>query len=167
MYEGFFRVAVASPAVVVADTVTNASNIIALMNQADKSDADLVVFPEMAVTGYTCGDLFHSETLLRGASAALEQIAQASAKCRGLVAVVGVPVRRGAKLFNCAAVVAQGSVRALVPKTYIPNYNEFYERRWFDAAPDDFVEPAFGTNVLVEHRGVKIGVEICEDLWTP
>ena len=167
MYEGFFRVAVASPAVVVADTVTNASNIIALMNQADKSDADLVVFPEMAVTGYTCGDLFHSETLLRGASAALEQIAQASAKCRGLVAVVGVPVRRGAKLFNCAAVVAQGSVRALVPKTYIPNYNEFYERRWFDAAPDDLVEPAFGTNVLVEHRGVKIGVEICEDLWTP
>ena len=167
MYEGFFRVAVASPAVVVADTVTNASNIIALMNQADKSDADLVVFPEMAVTGYTCGDLFHSETLLRGASAALEQIAQASAKCRGLVAVVGVPVRRGAKLFNCAAVVAQGSVRALVPKTYIPNYNEFYERRWFDAAPDDLVEPAFGSNVLVEHRGVKIGVEICEDLWTP
>ena len=167
MYEGFFRVAVASPSVVVADTESNAANIIDLIRQADAKGADVVVFPEMAVTGYTCGDLFHSETLLRGASEALDSIAKATEKCRGLVAVVGVPVRRGARLFNCAAVVAQGSVRALVPKTYIPNYNEFYERRWFDSAPEGLVEPAFGSNVLFEHHGVKVGVEICEDLWTP
>ena len=167
MYEGFFRVAAASPSVVVADTATNCCNIISLMKQADEAGADLVVFPEMCITGYTCADLFHSETLLQGASKGLEDIASASAKFPGLVAVVGLPVRRGARLYNCAAVVAQGAVKALVPKTYIPNYNEFYERRWFDAAPQAPVEAAFGTDILIEHRGVKIGIEICEDLWTP
>ena len=109
MYEGFFRVAAASPSVVVADTATNCCNIISLMKQADEAGADLVVFPEMCITGYTCADLFHSETLLQGASKGLEDIASASAKFPGLVAVVGLPVRRGARLYNCAAVVAQGA----------------------------------------------------------
>jgi len=172
MTDGFFRVASCSPAVHIADPEANADEILGLMRRAAGEGASLAVFPELCVTGYTCADLFHQHTLLRAASRALERIVGQMPS--GLpCAVVGAPVAVGDALYNCAVFVAPGRVLAAVPKTYLPEYNEFYEKRWFAPAPagtgvcsvagrDDV---PFGQGIGVEVDGVAVAAELCEDLW--
>lgn len=176
MHQGFFRIACASPEVRVADTRANADNIIALIDQAYKAGAEAVVFPEMCVTAYTCADLFHQQALLDGSREALRLIAAATASRRGMLVAVGAPVRHDSSLYNCAVLFADGIPLCAVAKTYIPGYNEFYEKRWFEAAPAaigsvslwrDATAVPFGAGFIVDFNGVNIGVEICEDLWTP
>lgn len=169
---GFFRVVAAVPAVQPADCETNVASIIALLDYLRKVSPSLVVFPEMSVTGYTCGDLFHNRTLLDGVVRAIERLDRYSRVC-DMAFVVGAPVEHCGALYNCALVFCHGLI-AVVPKTYVPNYNEFYEKRWWASAPEANAEVAlcgrmipFGTHLLVDCLGVRVGVEICEDLWTP
>lgn len=169
MKNGFYRIACASPGVTVADTAACTQRILELASEAWQRGADIAVFPELCVTAYTCGDLFHNRALLDGATASLEKIKVASADMSGLCIVVGAPVICGTSLYNCAVFITDGKIKAYVPKTYIPNYNEFYEKRWFASGANvstclDGIP--FGTDILVQHNGVRIGAEICEDLWT-
>ncbi len=161
MKNGFFRVAAAAPRVTVADTVANTDRIIELARRAHEAGADAVVFPEMSVTAYTCADLFHNTTLLDGAARGIDAIVSASAGMPGLLIMVGAPLRKGTALFNAAYAVCEGRIVATVEKTYIPNYNEFYERRWFQPSEN---APA---SVIISHKGVQLAIEICEDLWVP
>ncbi|MEG2613864.1 MAG: NAD(+) synthase [Alistipes sp.] len=169
---GFLKVAAAVPHVRVADCAWNAEHIIALTQQAAQRGVEIVAFPELSVTGYTCGDLFLQSTLLMAADEALEQIIKATRKLP-LALVVGIPVAHGNELYNCAAVVAQGRILGVVPKSYIPNYAEFYEARWFasgaEIASDTIAlagqEADFGTDLTFNLNGVEFGIEICEDLW--
>ena len=158
MNNGFLRVAAACPPVSVADVDANVTNILALCRELDAKGVEIVVFPELSVTAYTCADLFHNQTLLDAADNGLRAIAEYTRSTK-MAVIVGVPVRENGMLTNCGALVRDGRVD-LVRKTFIPNYNEFYERRWFApgvAMPDNTFEVA----------GVTIGIEICEDLWTP
>lgn len=174
MKNGFFRTACASPLVSVADTKANAARIIALMHRAVEAGADMLVLPELSVCGYTCGDLLHNATLLEGVDEALRAIA--AADCPGLLTVVGAPVRIGSSLYNCAVVVGGGRILAVCPKYFLPNYNEFYEKRWFASALSlrpqtidiaSFKDVPAGGPILIRHKGVLVATEICEDLWTP
>jgi NAD+ synthase (glutamine-hydrolysing) len=174
---GFLRVAAATPALRVADCPFNAAQIVSLLRQAESEAMRLVVFPELCLTGYTCADLFQHPTLLRGAIDALEQVARATADYSGL-AVVGLPLLVDDQVFNVAAVLHQGAVLGVVPKSFIPNYKEFYEARWFAAAATARSREIsllggrvpFGTDHLFAAADVEaltVGVEICEDLWVP
>lgn len=129
----FIRVAAAVPPVAVANPAQNALHCIKMAQEAEKNSPQLVVFPELCLTGYTCGDLFFQQALLTGAKAALTQVVAAS---KGLQAVlaVGLPLKIGGELYNCAVILHRGKVYGVVPKTYIPTYNEFYEQRWFSSA---------------------------------
>lgn len=181
---GFYRVAAAVPSVRVGDPRANAERTLALLRRAADEGCELVVFPELGLTGYTCGDLFGQDVLLRGAVEQLEWFAERSAEFYEGIAVVGLPIRVSGRLYNVAAVVQDGSVRGLVPKQHLPTYKEFYERRWFAPGRSDHPplttplrgEPApLSTNLLFsDRRGaaprpmeVVIGVEVCEDLWVP
>ena len=170
---GYVKVAAAVPVTALADCAENASSIVAMMREAEAGGVDIAVFPELSVTGYTCGDLFLQPKLLRDAEAALAGIVDASVGCRTAV-IVGVPVAEGGRLYNCAAVVAGGELLGLVPKINIPNYSEFYEARWFASGAG--VEGRqlqfagcgcvpFGTDLLFRQGEALFGVEICEDLW--
>ena len=178
----FIRIACAVPPVKVGDVQKNARDICACIEKADAQNADLIVFPEMSLTGYTCQDLFHQELLHQGVKAGMKEIAACSKAHPNLTVVVGLPVRVGMRMFNCAAVAVNGSV-TLTAKRYIPNYNEFYEKRWFNSGAD-LPEAGIripGSELGLEQEelllgnalvftigdGVKVGVEICEDLWTP
>lgn len=173
---GYIRVAAVAPRVNVADVKANVEHIISSLDSLARQGVRIAVFPEMGVTAYTCADLFHSETLLSAAETGVASIADATAGM-DLMAVIGAPVRVGGTLYNCAIAVARGEILAIVPKTYVPNYNEFYERRWWASAPDASLAPrsvrfagreaAFGTDILVDVAGVRVGFEICEDLWAP
>lgn len=174
----FVRVAVVVPDVRVADPQFNARRTVALLEEAAQRRAMLAVFPELGLTGYTCEDLFHQQVLLDGAATALRDVARASAGLSTL-AVVGIPVRVDGLLFNCAAVVHRGRILGVVPKTYPPNYREFYELRHF--APASYAGTReidlagqrgvpFGSQLLFEaddQPGFIVAAEICEDLWTP
>ena len=127
---GFVKVAAAVPQVAVADCARNAERIVALAQQAARRGVELVAFPELAVTGYTCADLFLQPALLDAADEALGEIMRQTRKLP-LALIVGLPLRHEDRLYNCAAVVAQGRLLGVVPKSYIPNYAEFYEARWF------------------------------------
>ena len=162
MKSGFFRVAAAAPRVTVADTVANTERIIDLARQAHAAGADAIVFPEMSVTAYTCADLFHNTTLLNGAERGIADICTASKDMPGLLILVGAPLQRDGALYNAAYAICEGSIAATVEKTYVPNYNEFYERRWWQPS----TEYAHGSTII-RHKGVELGVEICEDLWVP
>lgn len=157
---GFVKVGAAIPFVRVADVEYNVSRIKSLIDQAVKEGVDILTFPELCVTGYTCQDLFRNTFLLDEADAALDQLKD---YCRNLplVTIVGVPVRRDNRLFNAAAVIAGDSCH-IVNRTYLPNYNEFYEKRWF--SPEEFES---SPRIFELPTGVKFGVEICEDLWSP
>lgn len=170
MKHGFFRVGAASPAIKVADTVHNATNIIELMSSAAQSGIDLTVFPELCVSGYTCGELFHNRTLLDGVDSGLKRIAEASAAYPGSAFVVGAPVELNGTLYNCAVVVCAGEIIGYIPKTYLPDYNEFYETRWYRAAPRKPMTlngKPFQAGAVFSFKGVKFSAEICEDLWVP
>ena len=170
---GFCRVTAASHPITVADPHANAAAIINRLESL--RDSDVVVFGELSLTGYTCADLFSQDVLLRGALEALQTIVEASVEVQQLV-VVGLPVRVGPGLYNVAAAICAGKVVAVVPKQYLPTYQEFYESRWFAAA--DGSEPSridlgplgevpFGIDVLIKSDELVVGIEICEDLWMP
>lgn len=173
---GYIRVAAVAPRVNVADVEANVEHTVRALADMAAKGVRVAVLPEMGVTAYTCADLFHSETLLASAEAGVAAIADATA-AMDLMAVVGAPVRVEGTLYNCALAIARGEILAIVPKTYVPNYNEFYERRWWASAPDAALAPrtvrfagreaAFGTDILVDVAGVKVGFEVCEDLWAP
>lgn len=176
---GIIRAEAASPNLRVADCDYNTKQIIAAMQDADRQGSQLVVFPELAITGYTCGDLFLQHPLQQAAADAVKQLATAT-EALNLIAVVGVPLIVRGKLYNCAAVLANGKVLGVVPKTHLPNYGEFYEKRWFATAPTETTqehfsfspdEPVFfGTRLLFHCRQLPaftLAVEICEDLWAP
>ena len=174
----FVRVAVAIPEVRVADPGWNATHTLELMRSAAHRHACLVVFPELGITAYTCEDLLHQETLLEAAQQALVRIAAASADIP-VTAIVGLPLRLEGRLYNCAAVISQGRILGIVPKTYLPNYREFYEARHFTAGDQaltqtvdlpDFPGIPFGTHLAfraVNQPLFTLAVEICEDLWVP
>lgn len=171
---GFVRVAAAVPLVNVADCPYNALQTIALLEEAEQKDVQVVCFPELGLTGYTCADLFHQQRLLDAAEQALLQIVQRSATLQ-ILSLVGMPLRVGNRLVNVAVAIQGGKILAVIPKTWLPNYDEFYEKRWFVSACDvqnthvelgGHVVP-FGTNILLTSGNVRIGVELCEDLWMP
>lgn len=173
---GFFRVAAASPSVKPSDVAYNLEQIAIMTDKADADGVSLLVFPELSVTGYTCADLFGQELLLRAAEQAVESLKTKSLAWQTAV-LVGVPVPFAGRLYNCAALIKAGRLYGLVPKTYLPNYNEFYEGRWFSSARDFMPEPATlfyaGEDVILSPLQVfkigraRVAVEICEDLWTP
>ncbi|MDR1510836.1 MAG: NAD(+) synthase, partial [Synergistaceae bacterium] len=175
-FDGYIRVAAATPQVRVADCDFNSKQIAGLMEKASDDEVRLICFPELCITGYTCGDLFLQDTLLREALAALSRLARESARFP-LVAVVGLPFLFDAKLYNAAAVLCGGKVLGFVPKSYIPNYGEFYEARHFSPAPPaistarfDNCDVPFGTRVLFKYEDDAdfcVAAEICEDLWIP
>ena len=173
---GFVRAAAASPALRVADCAYNAQQIIAAMRAHAADGVQLLCLPEFSLTGYTCSDLFLQATLLQGAEKGLADILSASAEL-DILTLVGLPVRHNAKLYNCAAVVCRGELLGLVPKTYLPNYGEFYEKRHFvpamrEAECIEFAgqETLIGTDLLFACKQLPdfvLGVEVCEDLWAP
>lgn len=177
MRQGFIKVAALTPKVKVADTTYNREQICMLIDEAQEKSAKILVFPELCITGYTCGDLFYQELLLREAKKELLAIAKYTERKDCLV-FVGLPLEHQGKLYNVAAAIAQGKVLGLVPKTHIPNYNEFYERRHFVsgmkqpvpvALDEDIIVP-MGTQILFQCRqmpALKIAAEICEDVWAP
>ena len=174
---GFTRVAVAMPRVRIADPAWNAARTIEQLREAAAGGAALVAFPELGLAAYSCDDLFHQHALLEGCEAALAEVAAAT---RGLamVAIVGLPLRVEQLLYNCAAVLHEGRVLGIVPKSYLPNYAEFYEARQFNPAGHAGTEHVllggervpFGSQLLfesVDRPLLKLHVEICEDVWVP
>ena len=178
MKDGFIKVGAAALPLTVADVTGNAEIIRERMIQADGLGLNLVVFPELCVTGYSCGDLFYSDVLQRSAMDALESLTAAT---EGLypVAVIGLPVRYRGKLYNCAAVLHDGHCLGIVPKVHLPNHGEFYEQRQFTSGADLPASAAvmvrgepvpMGTDLLFAHETLDnytFGVEICEDMWAP
>jgi len=170
---GFFRAVAAAPAVHLADCKANAAEISRMLGEIKAVGPDLVVFPEMCLTGYSCADLFHSGTLLDGAVDALAAVADATRALSGVV-LVGMPLRVGGSLYNCAVALSGGAPLGAIPKSYVPDYNEFYEKRWWQPAPSTTThisllrhEIPFGTAQLFRCGDALVGAEICEDLWTP
>ena len=172
---GFLRVAAASPVLRVADVTFNLEQISGLIEQAAADNCQVLVFPELALTGYTCADLFFQQILLEKVEDALLELARVSSDCPLLI-VVGAPLEQSGKLYNCGVVINQGQIAGVVPKTFIPNTNEFYEERWFSSAVDrtsaeirigDLNVP-FGEDLLFQHQAFReccIGIEVCEDAW--
>jgi NAD+ synthase (glutamine-hydrolysing) len=175
---GFLRVAAASPDLRLADCPFNADRTLALMARAEGQGVNLIVFPECGLTGYTCHDLFHHQTLLKAAEDALLRIVERSAAIYSGIAIVGLPMAVEGQVYNCAAVIHEGKILGIVPKTYLPNYKEFYDARYFTPADDATFNHAevggesipFGRNLLFDcgnMPGFILAVEICEDLWMP
>src|SRR6266545_2360338 len=174
----FIRVAIGIPEVRVADPAFNGSRMVALMKKAAEHAACLVLFPELGLSAYTCEDLFHQEALLDGCRAALAEILAASREIP-VIGIVGLPLQVDSLLFNCAAVIQRGRILGIIPKTYLPNYREFYELRQFtpaDCAVRETIDlPGqqdipFGNRLLFqaeENRLYTFAVEICEDVWVP
>jgi NAD+ synthase (glutamine-hydrolysing) len=175
---GFVRVAAAVPSLRVADCDFNVERITALMARAEAEQVDVLVFPELAITGYTCADLFHQFALQRAALESLATVMRRGGSSFSGLAIVGLPLAVDDQLFNCAAVLHQGRVLGVIPKSYIPNYKEFYEARWFASARAARSKQVmlngetvpFGTDQLFaasDLEGLVVGVEVCEDLWVP
>ena len=175
MKDGFLKAAALSPALRVADCVYNAGQIVRELQAAAARGVKLAVFPEFCLTGYTCGDLFLQHTLQQGALEGLQTVLDVSRELDTVV-LVGLPLLVRGKLYNCAAVLCRGRVLGLVPKTYLPNYGEFYEKRQFTAGSAEIEtvtvcgqEVPFGTSLLFRCRQMPsfvLGVELCEDLWS-
>lgn len=173
---GFVKAAAASPDLRIADPAYNAKKIIEIVTEQSEAGVELLVFPELSLCGYTCGDLFLQKALTDGCLAGLKEIAKATEKIKMLV-FVGLPVVYQNKLYDCAAGIANGKVLGFVPKTNIPNYGEFYERRYF---AEGFSEEGYvplwddqfapiSSNFLFEQEksDITVACEICEDLWAP
>lgn len=177
MNYGFITVASAIPSVRVADVDYNIEQIEKLVAQADEKDVEIMVFPELSVTGYTCQDLFAQQSLVEGAENAVLHLLDVSRKL-DVITIIGVPVCIGTGLYNCAVVCQHGTVLGIVPKRFLPNYSEFYEQRWF-VSGDDMAEPEEiryagnkvtvlpGNHIFQTSDGVKFGIELCEDVWSP
>ena len=175
MKDGFLKAAAFSPALRVADCTYNAQQVLAQLQAAAQRGVKLAVFPEFCLTGYTCGDLFLQRTLQQGALDALEWLL-AQTRTLDTVALVGLPLLVHGKLYNCAAVLCRGQLLGIVPKTYLPNYGEFYEKRQFTPGSTEVQtvtvcgqQVLFGTSLLFRCRQMPsfvLGVELCEDLWS-
>ena len=172
---GFVKVAAAIPAVKVADCRFNAQQTETQIAVADGRGAQVVIFPELNLTGYSCGDLFGQQILLEQAELALMQVMN-NTRQLDIISIVGMPVMANSTLLNCAVVFQKGKILGAVPKTYLPNYKEFYEHRWFasaEAHPDTLTVRLCGqtvsvsANLLFDTPDVCFGIEICEDVWAP
>ena len=176
MKDGYIRVAAGSFETSIANVKNNSENICNLINEAYHNDARVLVLPELCLTGYTCEDLFNQDRLLNEAKQQLQTIITATNN-KDLITIVGLPYQHLNSLYNVAAVIHQGALLALVPKTHIPNYQEFYEARRFEQAPKENTltnfngqKIPFGTHYIfasTTNSDFKFGVEICEDLWLP
>ena len=176
MKYGFVKVAAAVPAVKVADVEYNVQQIESLIAQAEGRDIEVMVLPELCMTGYTCQDLFKEQALLDRAEQGVMLLLDFTRKL-DIITVVGVPVVINSLLYNCAAVIQAGQLLGIVPKTYLPSYGEFYEKRWFASAQDlnptdiyfagSSVHVSAEPQIFVTGDGVKFGIEICEDVWAP
>ena len=181
MYD-FFRVSSAVPKMSVGDTVYNTDEICKKIREAAACGSNFVIFPELAVTGYTCGDLFFQNSLIDGAARGIERIIEESSVQKILVAV-GAPLKIDGQLYNCGIIIGDGKIQGIIPKTFIPNYGEFYEKRWFSSSEDiwktdvDIIELGIlkfgsyniplGRNLVFNvNNQMKFGLEICEDVWT-
>ena len=176
MQNGFIKVAAAIPSVKVADCSYNVQQIESLIAMAEGKGVEVIVFPELCITGYTCQDLFKQTLLLEQAETSVLMLLDFTRKL-DIISIVGVPVVVGDLLLNCAAVIQKGDLLGLVPKTYLPNYSEFYEKRWFASSQD--LQPSeirfAGNKIVVTPQptlfrtcdGAMFGVEICEDVWAP
>ena len=173
----FIRTASAVPKLKVADCIYNTDEILKLIDEAHKKEVKILVFPELSITSYTCGDLFLQSTLIEYAEKCLEKIVKFSANIDMFISV-GLPVVCDNQTFNCMVAICKGKILGVVPKTSIPNYSEFYEKRWFSSA-DDLVSKEIslcnqivpiGSDLLFTAENIKnltIGIEVCEDLWGP
>lgn len=174
---GFVKVASAIPTIRVADCKYNCEQICKLIDNADEDNCDYVVFPELSITGYTCQDLFHQSTLV---ASSLNELYHVTLRTIGkhVTVIVGTPLMVDNMLFNCAVIIVNGFIKGVVAKTHLPNYGEFYEKRWF-ASSQDIIEKRIdifdSKNILFTNKrqvfegenGIKFGIEICEDLWSP
>jgi len=176
MKDGFLACGILSPTIKVADPTFNTVSIKNAMDKGFSENLALLVLPELVVTGYTCADLFFQSTLQVGAKAVIMDLLSYS-KGHDMVVVVGAPLIFFGNLYNCAVVMQDGKVLGVVPKRHVPNYQEFYEKRWFHLPPDDVREVSlagqktfFGTKLLFSCSNIPefvLGVEVCEDLWVP
>ena len=177
MKDGFVSVACGTPPLRLADCDYNAEQTFTMMRSAEQAGANVLGLPELGLTGYTCGDLFYQDALLRGAEQALATVLEATRNLE-IVTAVGMPVRVNNKLYNCAVIIQKGSILGIVPKTHLPNYGEFYEKRQFAPAPaeDDYISfcgqeaVPFGAGQIFTCENLPelvLGFEICEDLWAP
>jgi NAD+ synthase (glutamine-hydrolysing) len=176
MNYGFIKVASAIPSVKVGDVKYNIAQIENLIAQAEGQGVEVIVFPELSLTGYSCQDLFRQDILLESVETAVMVLLDFTRKLN-IIAVVGAPIVAGDLLLNCAVVIQQGEILGIVPKTYLPNYNEFYERRWFASSSDlcheeirfagHKMEMPATSPIFTTSQGVRFGIEICEDVWAP
>ncbi|MDR2981202.1 MAG: hypothetical protein LBV12_03030, partial [Puniceicoccales bacterium] len=173
---GFLTIATISPRLRLADVQANVEYIEDAAKRAASEGAALILFPELAITGYSCGDLFYQETLLKETRGALERLAAYTAKIKAAI-IVGLPLAIQGRLYNVAAFLGNGQILGIVPKTHLPNTGEFYEQRWFtsgtiwnggDTVTINDAEIPFGTDILFQAENMRecvVGIEICEDLW--
>ena len=176
MKYGFVNVAAAVPTVKVADVDYNVQQVESLIAQAEGRGIEVIVFPELCITGYTCQDLFKEQLLLDRAEQGIIMLLDFTRKL-DVISIVGAPVVINGLLYNCSVVIQGGNILGIVPKTYLPNYAEFYEKRWFASAQDlnpidlyfagNSVRVSAEPQVFVTSDGMKFGVEICEDVWAP
>ena len=174
MNYGFIRVAAAIPDIKVADCSYNISQIIDIAQKADNQQIQAICFPELCITGYTCADLFFQSELLHQAGNALHELQLQTAKLNCVI-IVGMPFELKNQLFNVAVVLQRGKILGIVPKTHLPNNNEFYEKRWFTPSAsitDQSVnfrnqDIPFGTDLLFTSGAFSFAIELCEDLWVP
>ena len=174
MNNGFVRVAAAIPELRVADCAFNTARMADLVHRAEEEKVQVVCFPELSITAYTCADLFFQQQLLADAEKALKELQLLTFTTTAAI-IIGMPVRIQSQLFNAAVVLQGGHILGVVPKTHLPNNNEFYEKRWFASAADSTIqniiisgeEIPFGTNLLFNDGKFSFGIELCEDLWVP
>lgn len=174
MSYGFVRVGAAVPLLKVGDCTYNGEQTEILLQEAASKGVQVLCFPEMGITGYTCGDLFHQKILIEQAEAALQTLLERTVGL-SMLTLVGMPVRVQNRLMNTAVAFQNGRILAIIPKTWLPNYGEFYEKRWFSSSREVQAREAtlcgqtvpFGTDILLQNGEACVGVEICEDLWMP
>ena len=177
----YIRVASAVPKLSVGNVEYNTNEIIKKLDESVKNNTDVIVFPELCLTGYTCADLFFQKPLLNATNNAIKTLLEKSKTVYGII-IIGAPLDIQGQLYNCAVVINNGEVLGVVPKTFIPNYNEFYEKRWFNSANDltvdeicscelglkDVYDIPVGNDLIFNiNNEVKIGIDVCEDLWSP
>lgn len=173
---GYIKVGCAVPKIKVADCIYNVDQILSLIDKAKEKKIEILTFPELCITGYTCGDLFLQKTLINESEKQIKLICEAS-KSTDMLILIGCPIKFSSHLYNCAVAINNGKILSIIPKTNLPNYDEFYEKRWFSPgcnATKNIInycdqEVPFGTDVLLTHSDfneLKICVEICEDLWS-
>ena len=173
---GYIRIASASPETLVANTVFNSKKIVDAVNIALDNKCNFILFPELSISAYTCGDLFFQQTLIENSNQAIEEICRLT-KNKKVSLVVGAPIQSDGKLFNCAVFISSGDILGIIPKTYLCNSKEYYEERWFSSEFDRISDTVylngkqipFGADIIFrqqEYPNASFGIEICEDLWT-